>query len=169
MLAVTPVAYGAPMATWNELATAAPDLAQRVQARFMAHKHLLLATLRRDGAPRISGVEVQFSGGNLWMGMMHGSRKAIDLQGDPRMALHSAPVDLDLTDGDAKVSGRALEVVDPVEIAAWRGDQEQSPPPGPLHLFRVEVDEVSIVTVARDRLVIDAWRPSKGTWRIERT
>jgi hypothetical protein len=101
------------MATWNDLASAAPELAERVQARFTAHKHLLLATLRKDGAPRISGVEVQVSGGNLWMGMMAGSRKAADLQRDPRMALHSAPVDLDLVHGDAKVSGRALEVVDP--------------------------------------------------------
>lgn len=156
------------MATWNDLTRAAPDLAERVQARFTAHKHLLLATLRRDGAPRISGVEAQFSGGNLWMGMMVGSRKAVDLQRDPRMALHSAPVDLTMADGDAKVSGRALEVVDPTEIAIWRGDLG-SEPPEPFHLFRVEVDEVSIVAVAGDRLVIDAWRPEKGAWRVERT
>lgn len=155
------------MATWNDLATAAPELAERVQARFTAHKHLLLATLRRDGAPRISGVEVQLSGGNLWMGMMGASRKAADLQRDPRMALHSAPLDLDLVDGDAKVSGRALEVVDPAGIAAWRGDLGYEPP-GPFHLFRVEVDEVSVVTVSGDHLVIDSWRPDKGSWRVER-
>jgi Pyridoxamine 5'-phosphate oxidase len=156
------------MATWNDLATAAPDLVRRVQARFTGHKHLMLATLRLGGAPRISGVEVQFSGGNLWMGMMAGSRKAADLQRDPRMALHSAPVDLNLTDGDAKVSGRALEVVDPAGIASWRGDLGYEPP-GPFHLFRVDVDDMSIVTVSGDRLVIDAWRPDRGVWRVERT
>ena len=156
------------MATWEQLATEAPELAERVQARFAAHKHILVATLRRDGAPRISGVEVQFSAGQLWIGMMGGSRKAADLQRDPRLALHSAPVDLELADGDAKVSGRGMEVVDEAELAAWLGDLG-SEPPGPFHLFRVEVDEVSIVTVAGDRLVIDAWRPDRGTWRVERT
>ncbi len=156
------------MATWNHLATEAPELAERVGARFAASKHILVATLRRDGSPRLSGVEVQLTGGQMWMGMMGGSRKAADLQRDPRVALHSAPVDLDLVDGDAKVSGRALEVVDPGEIVAWRGDLG-SEPPGPFHLFRVEIDEVSIVRVAGDRLVIDAWRSGRGAWRVERS
>ena len=156
------------MATWDELATDAPELAERVRARFAAHRHNMVATLRRDGSPRISGVEVQHSGGQLWVGMMGGSRKAQDLLRDPRLALHSAPVDLDLTEGDAKVAGRATEVVDDAVIAAWLGDLG-SEPPGPFHLFRVDVDEVSIVTVAGDHLVIDAWRPGRGAWRVERT
>lgn len=155
------------MATWAELAAAAPELAGRVQARFAASRHNLLATLRRDGAPRISGVEVQHSGGQLWVGMMGGSRKADDLLRDPRLALHSVPVDLELREGDAKVSGRATEVVDEAEIAAWLGDLG-SQPPGPFHLFRVDVEEVSIVRVDGDHLVIDAWRPERGSWRVER-
>lgn len=156
------------MASWDELSAESATLAERVRTRICAHKHILVATLRRDGSPRISGVEVQFSGGQLWVGMMGGSRKVADLQRDPRLALHSAPVDLDLGDGDAKVSGHAFEEVDEAEVAAWLGDLG-SPPPGPFHLFRVEVDDVSIVRVAGDRLVIDAWRTGQGTWRVERT
>ena len=155
------------MAGWDELVAAAPELAARVQGRFAASKHNLVATLRRDGSPRISGIEVQHSGGQLWVGMMGGSRKAADLQRDPRLALHSAPVDLELVDGDAKVSGRAHEVVDRAEIEAWLGDLG-SEPPGPFHLFRVDVEEVAIMRVERDHLVIDAWRPGRGTWRVER-
>ena len=48
-------------------------------ARFLATKHHVLATLRHDGAPRVSGNEVQFTGPHLSMGMMHGSVKARDL------------------------------------------------------------------------------------------
>ena len=155
------------MPSWDELAAEAPELATRVQARFAASRHNLVATLRRDGAPRISGVELQHSGGQLWIGMMGGSRKAADLQRDPRLAIHSAPVDLELREGDAKVSGRAVEVVDPDEIAAWLGDQG-SQPPGDFHLFRVEVDEVSIVAVHGDHLVIDAWQADRGAWQVER-
>ncbi len=156
------------MARWDELEAEAPELAARVKQRFGASKHNLIATLRRDGSPRLSAVEVQHSGGQLWVGMMGGSRKAADLQRDARLALHSAPIDLELVDGDAKVSGQAHEVVDPAEIRAWLGDLGAQPP-GPFHLFRVDVEEVSIVRVAGDRLVIDAWRSGRGTWRVERT
>lgn len=156
------------MASWDELVAEAPELAARVRKRFAASKHNLVATLRRDGAPRISGIEVQHSGGQLWVGMMGGSRKAADLQRDPRLALHCAPVDLELVDGDAKISGRATEVRDPAEIAAWLGDLG-SQPPEPFHLFRVDVEEVSIVRVAGDRLVIDSWRAGRPPWRVERT
>jgi hypothetical protein len=43
--------------TWTEFEAQAPELAARVRARFEAHNHLLIATLRRDGAPRLSGIE----------------------------------------------------------------------------------------------------------------
>lgn len=62
-------------------------LREAVQARFDAHRHKVLATLRRDGSPRISGIEAGFGDWQLWRGMMEGSRKARDLQRDPRLAL----------------------------------------------------------------------------------
>src|ERR671918_171725 len=105
------------MATWKQFSDAAPELAGRAQAGFDAHKHKLLATLRKDGSPRISGIEATFTDGELWLGMMPGSRKALDLRRDPRLALHSAsldpPDDPTTWAGDAKLSGRAVEVDDP--------------------------------------------------------
>jgi hypothetical protein len=41
---------------------------------------MTLATLRRDGSPRISGTEVEFTDGQVWLGMMPGSLKALDLR-----------------------------------------------------------------------------------------
>lgn len=131
------------------------------------HKHAVLATLRRDGSPRVSGVETQWVLGDLWMGMMGGSRKALDLLRDPRFALHSAPDDPELPDGDARVSGRAEAVEDAEQIAAWRATLEGEPP-GPFHLFRVDVREVVTVRVAVDHLVIDTWRPGRGVLTVER-
>src|SRR6266508_6283529 len=77
------------MATWDEFAAAAPELAARVRAAFDRGVNKLLATLRRDGSPRISGIETTLKDGELWLGMMPQSRKALDLRRDPRMALHS--------------------------------------------------------------------------------
>ena len=38
-----------------------------------------MATVRRDGAPRISGTEITFRAGQLWLGGMPGSLKCRDL------------------------------------------------------------------------------------------
>ena len=45
------------MPSWDEVARSAPELATAVQRLFDAHKHRTMATLRRDGSPRISGIE----------------------------------------------------------------------------------------------------------------
>jgi len=156
------------MASWKEFTAAAPELARRAQAAFDAHKHKLLATLRRDGSPRISGIETDFADGELWLGMMPGSRKAMDLRRDPRLALHSASVDPpdDPTAwaGDAKLTGRAVEVDDPALLERHLGDQ-----PG-AHLFRVDLTEVVHTRVGDppDHLVIELWQEGKGLRRMQR-
>src|SRR5215211_2703531 len=105
-------AHTASMPNWNQFTDAAPELADAVRGCFEAHGLALLATVRRDGSPRISGIEAFFADGELWLGMMDASLKARDLQRDPRLALHNATVDKDVADGDAKVGGRAIEVTD---------------------------------------------------------
>jgi len=159
--------------SWEEVQAAAPDLAARVQARFDAHKHKLMATLRADGSPRISATEARFRDGNLWFGSMTGAVKARDLQRDPRVALHSAPVDEELTDGDAKISGRVTEVTDPDELRAYAGGTtpEDVEPPDDFHLFRVDVEEIALTTVDQERqlLIVDSWNPTRGQHHVERT
>ena len=159
------------MASWKEIEAAAPELAARARASFDAHRHKLLATLRRDGSPRISGIEATFADGELWLGMMPGSRKALDLRRDPRLALHSAsldpPDDPTAWGGDAKLSGRAVEVDDPVlkERFAGGGGQAEA-----AHLFRVDVDELVHTRVGdpADHLVIEVWQPGRGVRRLQR-
>jgi hypothetical protein len=155
------------MARWSDVQREAPDLAGRVESRFGSHRHALVATLRKNGHPRISGVETQWVHGDLWMGMMGGSRKALDLRRDPRMALHSAPDAPDLDAGDARVTGRAEEVVDEEVIALWSGTLE-GPPPRPFHLFRVEVTEVMLVRVVVDHLLVETWTEGLGSRTVER-
>jgi len=156
------------MATWNQVTAAAPQLAAGVRDLFDAHKHKALATLRRDGSPRISGIEASFRDGELWLGMMDQSLKARDLQRDPRLAVHSAMLDPDMAEGDAKIAGRAEEVTDPTTKQAQTTGGE---PPGPYHLFRVDVTEVVRITLGGDppdRLVIESWHEDRGLRRVER-
>lgn len=160
------------MSNWNDVTDAAPDLAADVRARFEAHGLGLLATLRSDGAPRISGIEPWFDGDDVWIGMMFDSRKARDLQRDPRLCLHSATIDTKVTDGDARLSGLALEVLDDGEIEPVLDRFEEvkgyRPPPGPMHLFRIDVTELLHLSVADDHLVIRTWTPERGERRVER-
>ena len=159
------------MATWSTFVETEPELAGRVRARFDAHLHHLLATLRRDGSPRLSGTETNFLLGELWLGMMLGSLKALDLRRDPRYALHSAPIDPEMADGDAKLAGRAVEVTDQAtfqRVADALAAGKEMPPPGDYHLFRLDVSEASVVRPVGDELVVDLWKDGETARRIAR-
>lgn len=148
--------------SWAEFHTADPELADRVRGAFERFKHHVLGTVRKDGSPRLTGLEANISDGELWLGMMPGSRKARDLQRDPRFALHANPgPDTAMADGDIRVSGRAVEVTDPEVFARFTGSTEV--PPGPFHLFRAELTEVVRTYVADDELVIETWHPGHPT------
>lgn len=139
------------VAGWQDVVAADPELADHVRRCFAVRKHATLATLRRDGSPRISGTEVEFDeDGEIYLGMMAGSLKARDLQRDPRLALHCPTEDAPDGDpsswlGDAKLAGTGVEV-----------------PTEEHHRFRIDVSEVVVTTVAGDRLVIRSWHPVRG-------
>jgi hypothetical protein len=150
------------MATWEQFAQAEPEFAAAVWARFAATKHHVLATLRRDGSPRVSGTEVRIVGPNLTLGSMLNAMKAADLRRDGRFALHSNPGDGSMAGGDAKLAGRAAEIDDPQLKAAIVDDMEGDP--GPFHLFFLDITEVVLTSLAptNDYLLIQTWRPGEA-------
>ena len=155
------------MPGWTDFETAAPELAAEVRRHLDAHTHKTLATIRRDGSPRISGTECAFRDGELWIGSMWQARKARDLKRDPRFALHTGSDDPPTWTGDAKLAGRVEEITDPDRVREVNGEKA---PPGPSHLFRLDLTEVSVVGLneAKDGIVIDVWTPERGVRRIER-
>ena len=134
---------------------------------FDADKHKTLATMRRDGSPRISGTEIEFADGELWFGSMPGSVKTQDLRRDPRFALHSGSDEPSEWTGDAKLAGVAEEITDPERVKEVNGD---AAPAGPSHLFRLDLREVSTVGLndERNALVIEVWTPEGGVRTIQR-
>lgn len=102
------------MTTWDEFTRAAPRISAVFARRHAATGNLcLLGTLRSDGWPRISPVEPRVFEGRLWVVGMPGTTKFRDLARDPRYTLHTATVDTQVGDGDAKVWGRVRDVRDP--------------------------------------------------------
>ena len=155
------------MPSWSQVEAEVPDLAAWARALLDTHIHKSLATLRRDGSPRVSGIEGKFADGELWLGMMWRSLKALDLRRDPRFALHSGSVDPPAWTGDAKLAGTVEEVTDPEQIAAVIRDEA---PPGPAHLFRADVTELVVVHLGdpADHIVVEAWHAGRGVTRRER-
>ena len=68
--------------------------------------------------------------------------------------------------GDAKVAGLAVEVTDEDVLAGFAEDT----PPGPFHLFRLDLTEVVLVRLGEpaDHLVIESWHEGRGLRRVER-
>jgi hypothetical protein len=138
---------------WSEFEQAAPDLARRGEGLLRTSGLCVIATLRRDGWPRISPCEVIFDEGELLLGMMWLSRKALDLQRDPRLTVHSPQCDPQAAEGDFKAYGRAREIPD---------DGVDPTRPRPSHLFAVEIERAAFISFGAERLVV-RWDPVAGS------
>ena len=155
------------MATWGEFKAEAPELAAEGERLFDTTGLVLVGTLRQDGWPRISPVEPTIVGDRLYLGMMPRSRKALDLQRDPRCVVHSTVCDRENTEGDFKLYGRGREVSDTgerdgfadavYEKIGWR-------PEGEFHLFDVDIEQVGYVRVdpKAEKMLTQSWRPGAG-------
>jgi hypothetical protein len=158
-----------PMVAWRDVVESEPEFGERARAFLDRGVHKTIATLRRDGSPRISGTEAKIADGELWFGAMWRSRKALDLRRDPRFALHSASVDPPGWNGDAKIAGHVEEIDDDErKTRLLAGADEQ--PSGPWHLFFARIEEVVVVRLSdtREHLVIELWKDGEGLRRIDR-
>jgi hypothetical protein len=150
------------MTAWKDMEQAEPEFAARVRQLFDAGRHKTIATLRADGSPRISGIECEFTDGELRFGSMLGARKGADLKRDPRFALHgptSHPQEGKEADwpGEAKIAGRAI-LVGPIGEGP-AGD-----------LFVADISEVVTIRLNPEAtlLLIESWTPQRGLRVAER-
>ncbi len=100
------------MISFPDLLTVAPEIAEPTAARFQASGLGMLGTVRRDGSPRVSPIEVGFHARRLYVGMMPGSTKFLDVERDPRVSLVTAIADKDDLAGEGKLFGVAARVTD---------------------------------------------------------
>src|SRR6266508_2632932 len=106
---VAPAGQTETMARWEDVERAAPELA--AAGRRLLYQYGLglgfLATVRRDGGPRLHPFCPIVAGGGLW-GFIGPSPKRDDLRRDARVAVHSFPPTE--VDDEFYVQGRAVEV-----------------------------------------------------------
>lgn len=123
---------------------------------------VMLGTLRKYGSLRISPVEVVFTGGQLYLGMMWRSKKALDLLRDPRCTVHSATSNRDGSQGDFKIFGRAVEAsglemrsryCDAVyQKIGWKPEEPE------FHLFSIEVESAALIEFKDEEMTHRVWQ-----------
>lgn len=165
---------------WATFAAEAPELERDVTPLLLRMKHHVLATLRADGSPRVSGTEVQFVGAELVAGCPADSVKARDVARDGRFALHTNPGEHSMEGGDAKLAGVAdLHTDGPLlqalldQLRQAHDADEQAPDVEQLDgvaLLRLGLTQVTHTAIHPDgdRLVIRTWHPGRGVVTVER-
>ena len=148
--------------TWSDFRQAEPGLAAAVQERFESHRHAVMATLRCDGAPRLSGMETPIRDGHLWLAMETVSRKTDDLRRDPRFSIHSAPDGEKLASGDARIEGRALLALDTDVALFVEGHRFPIDDPSTMAVFTADITRAVLARVEDRSLVVIAWTPDGG-------
>ncbi len=127
----------------------------------------------QDGSPRISPVEPLIVQGDLLLGMLWRSKKALDLLREPRCVLHSAISDINGSEGEFKLRGRALEV-QPADLrecyrqafySRWR-----SRIPEVFHIFSMDIQSAGFVgwDVENGEMIVKKWSLERGLQETKR-
>jgi hypothetical protein len=156
------------MTTWKEFAAGAPRISGIFARRHAATGNLcLLGTLRSDGYPRISPIEPRIFEDQLWLVGMPGTTKFKDLARDPRFCLHTATVDTEVKEGDAKLWGVVRDEPDRDLRQRWaealfadtgfdlRGREFD-------HFYAADLTGASAVEVGRGHMYVTIWKPGKA-------
>jgi uncharacterized pyridoxamine 5'-phosphate oxidase family protein len=97
--------------TWNILESQSPEIAEFSKARLHG-KVAYLATIRKDGAPRLHPFTPIIGEGHFFIFMEPTSPKGNDLRRDPRFAVHCSVTDNSGESGEVIITGKARFIED---------------------------------------------------------
>ena len=146
------------MTSLDDLRAGAPEIARFFEERTAATGLCLLGTVRADGWPRVSPLELSIIDDRLYVGSMPSAVKARDLQRDPRCCVLTPLADKDDLAGEVKLFCRAHEIVAGADWDRLRATWQESlgfdiGDPGASHAF-----ELHIEAAAWQRVEGDDWR-----------
>lgn len=150
---------GASTVTWRGFADAEPELAAFGEGLLMTPP-AYLATVRRDGSPRVHPVTPILAGGGLFVFMEPASPKGRDLRERRRFALHNGVPDTEGSGGEFSVSGEGIPVDDPA-VRATVAEAASYDPADRYVLFELRVAE------ARCNGYGDVPLPTQRRWSTE--
>jgi len=155
---------------WGQFSEAAPELAAKAAELFESKGVVLVGTIRKDGSPRISPVEATICNGNIYLGMMWQSLKALDLLRDPRCTVHNLISDRMAPEGEFKLHGTAADVQDAAERKAYGEAVFKkigwNPEGMKYHLYSIDIESAGLFTQDGDKRLITLFRPAEGVSRF---
>lgn len=148
------------MITFAELADRAPAISASITERFVAARIGLLGTVRADGSPRVSPIEVALFEGGLFVGMMPGSHKRRDVARDARVCLLTPVSDHTDIGGEGKLFGVLEQVGDPERAERILRHHAAGGEFDPESIAGSPMFEMLISGAAWQRVIDDAWTAS---------
>jgi hypothetical protein len=148
------------VATWAEFESAVPDMAAQGRRLIYIHDVGLgyLATIRKDGGPRLHPMCPLLVDGGLWAMIAPHGPKCGDLRRDGRYAMHAlSPV---AVDDEFVVMGRAVETPDRAKwdavaaAAGWPVNPDEV-------LFQLDIERAMLALYTHR----GQWPPAYTTWR----
>ena len=106
------------MLSWEEFASIKPEMASFGQER-LAYGVMYIATIKADGYPRVHPFTPFLGSGRLFAFMEPTSPKGKDLERNGKYSMHSLVKDMNGTNGEFQIGGKAFLLTDPTsrEIA----------------------------------------------------
>jgi hypothetical protein len=142
--------------SWKSLEDQQPELAA-FGAERLHGKVAYLATVRKDGSPRVHPTTPIIGQGHLFIFMEPTSPKGYDLRRDQRYALHCAVSDNSGTSGEFVVTGRA-RFVDSAEQRALAVRLATYTPAERYILFEFDIEAATSTTYSGDGPVRQQWK-----------
>jgi hypothetical protein len=142
--------------TWKILEEQQPELAA-FGAERLNGKVAYLATIRKDGAPRLHPMTPIIGQGHFFVFMEPTSPKERDLQRDGRYAIHCAVSDNNGSSGEFTIAGRAHRIDDAelrtlaVSLASYEAAERYI-------LFEFDIESAASTVYLEDRPVRQSWK-----------
>jgi hypothetical protein len=142
--------------TWEILAEQQPELAA-FGAERLNSKVAYLATIRKDGAPRVHPMTPIIGQGHFFVFMEPTSPKGHDLQRDGRFAIHCAVSDNSGASGEFNFTGHA-HLVDDAELRALAVSLASYAPADRYILFEFDIESAASTVYPEERAVRHFWK-----------
>ena len=145
--------------SWQSLEDQQPELAA-FGAERLNGKVAYLATVRKDGSPRVHPMTPIIGQGHLFVFMEPTSPKGHDLQRDGRYAIHCSVSDTSGASGEFIIMGR-VHLIDDPELRALAVRLASYTPAERYILFDFDIESAASTTYPNDRPVRQSWKRNK--------
>jgi hypothetical protein len=135
--------------SWSKLESQSPEIAEFGKAR-LHNQVAYLATIRKDGSPRVHPVTPIIGAGHFFVFMEPTSPKGNDLRRDVRYAVHCSVTDTSGESGEFIVIGKAKFIEDP-ELRVLAVKVTPYDPAERYILFEFEVESVVMTEYKNDQ------------------